>query len=478
VIRKRNRRPAPSAWAALWLLAGLILNQACPAAGAETPAALKGRIFLTLGTDRAEAYPGERILLKATLHTDGLSVRDVQYPRLAPGPFAAEEWGLPAQGTAVRDGKSYGTTEFSAAIVPRKPGILELGPASLTCRVLLPAAGSAEAFFGRQEPLVLELGSDPLSLRINALPGKGVPPDFHGAVGDFSLAVTVRPQSLGPGDPVRVTATVTGRGSLGGLACPGWETPPEAHHFAAAEPLALRKEGALVCEQILVPLSEKAQRLPAVRWSFFNPASGAYVTRRQGPFPLQVAAPSALLPDAEKRGARGIPDLIRRRPSLAGFALLSALAGGALALLAWRQRIRLREGLNRRLRQLRRGRRLKAELRRAERLLGQPDAGPFHTVVFRALQGFLGELLQRRPGGITEEALAGPLLPPGLDEALLARIRFVFTACDRARYASVPVGTQERQRTLAVMREIAAADIGKGTGERQTPAEPPERTAP
>lgn len=419
-------------------------------AGMALPAAFGDRVTLTLETGKTSAYEHERIPVKVVLRSRGLSLRDVQYPRLIHEGFAVEAWGDPVQDAGVTGQEAFATTTFSAVLVPAKAGALALGPAALACRVLVPSrSGSAEAFFGAQEVYTLELQSEKVVIPVKALPDAGRPSDFTGALGRFDLAVDIHPREVREGDPVRVTMTVRGDGNLSAAACPAPEAPlNRGGGFRVYPPLLTQEKGGISCEQVWIPLSPDVKFIPPIRFSFFDPEAERYGTLRTRPLPLTVsAAVTGSLPAGGADAARQESGFGLRLLWPAPFLLIAAGV-------AWGRRARIEEWLGGRWRRRRRRQRLKRALGQAEKLLNQADPGGFYTLLFRALQSFLGDICRLPPSGITEEVVATALPPHWGDLASMEKMKLVFSQCHRARYAPWPADREDMKETLAAMREI------------------------
>ncbi len=125
----------------------------------------------------------------------------------------------------------------------------------------------------------------PLALTIAPLPPEGRPADFSGAVGRFTFTATATPQDAAVGDLVTMTLTISGDGTLDGLACPPLSPNP---HFKTYPPRlsATPEAGTLRFEQIVIPQSTNAVVTPDSHFSFFDPLDGAYRTLSAGALPI------------------------------------------------------------------------------------------------------------------------------------------------------------------------------------------------
>jgi len=422
----------------------------------DMPADLRNRIFLSMKADKERAYRHERISLTVTLYMEGLSVRDVAYPQIPRDGFSLRDFGNPVQQTETVGGKIYDTLVFMTTITADKAGMLTLKPATLHCNVLLPSASGSAAFFGQNETYALDLQSDTVALDIMPFPKEGRPPLFHNVVGKFTLTVDVHPRDVKIGDPVKVTTTIRGTGNLRDVHCPpagpanGKDSP-----FRVYAPQRLQKEDAVICEQVLIPLSAAANSLPPISFSYFNAGAAAYATLRQGPFPLKIAKPSSVeMTEPEGEEEKGIPDPYEHRP---GFYLLSLCLLILLVIVfavVYSEKSNIRNSIKVCILRLRNLRKRDKALRQAKKLLDQGLCAAFHTVIFKTLQEYLGETFQLPYGGITADIMGSTAKPPGAGEGYREKIETIFSRCDMARYAAVTFSKEEMRGTLTMLKDV------------------------
>lgn len=277
----------PGRWT-LPILFILYLVVALPAFADEAPEGLA--LNLNLAAERV--YRGESIPVTVTLRNTGLRVRNVGYPRV-------DMHGLPSVSLGAveqQQGKSDdGITlyRFTGKVTPSKAGTFTVGPARIECEVMETAQGGA-AFFGGMEQRKVSLASAPVTLIVAPLPVTGRPAAFSGAVGSFSLSVTTIPAMVTVGEPVTVTTSIRGTGSLADAAC-----PVLADSNMQIFPVrAMRSTAQLTCEQVVIP--SKVHRFPPVVWSYFDPETEGYHV-------LRANVPSQVVARSNSRAAQNTP---------------------------------------------------------------------------------------------------------------------------------------------------------------------------
>ncbi len=430
----------------------------------DLPSELSGVPSLTVSSGKTDAYPGEEIPVTVTVrYPSDLIVRDIQYPQILHPGLSLRETGSPTPGTEDMGGSTWTTLKFSYLLSGNRPGRFILGATSLDCVLLLPAAGSS-GFFDAPNSQRRQLKQDGFALTIAPFPLAGRPADFSGAVGDFRLAVAVRPTQLTAGDPVTVTSTISGPGALGTVLCPTMATD---NRFRAYPPRSRRTERAVVCEQLLIPADGSVRALPPVAFTFFDSVQGAYRTVRRGPFPLRVTAAikaaGVAPPPPSFSSVTGATlahhdSAADRRTDLRGAIIL--VSGAALLTL-----------LATLLRRFRRkatpspvngagGTSIAEEsstetyLHELETGTAEPDSEQFHTAVFRLLQQCLGRNCSVAPQGITEAIIETHLRPGGCSDAVIAMVRTLFSDCNRARYGGALVSREGREAIYLRIKEL------------------------
>jgi len=302
----------------------------------------------------------------------------------------------------------------------------------------------------------IEIVSGTAALTVLAVPEAGRPQGFSGAIGSFTLEASASGSAVNVGDPVTVTATVTGQGNIDSITSLDFTVSPE--EFKVYDPEVAVGDRSKTFTYVVIPRSDQVTRIPEMSLSFFDADTGTYRTVSAGPFALTVhpaaaqpSAPtvvSAVENETEKEEVLGrdiafikdVPGTLRER-------------GRPLFLLPWFLAIQLLppavwflirgvHGHYRRLqtdehyaRSIRAPGVARQGLRDAQRALQAGDAGAFYEVVFKALQRYLGHKLHLPWAGITAD-ITGELHRRGVEERITGLIRELFSDSDCARFAS------------------------------------------
>ncbi|HMJ63482.1 MAG TPA: BatD family protein, partial [Bryobacteraceae bacterium] len=241
--------------------------------------------------------------------------RPLDVPEITGQGFTVQKFQQPDQPRIeTLDGRSYEVWTFKTAIAAARPGKFDIGPAQATAIVTVPRRQGnprsrspfnmddpfsdpffADPFgaFGQQEKAIIK--SEPASLEVKPLP-KNAPADFSGAVGNFAMTVEASPKSVQVGDPITVTASISGRGNFDRMSAPtledegGWHKYPPSSKFKQDDDVGI--SGTKTFETVLSP-NDRKQSIPPLHFSFFDPIKEQYATLKSDSIPIRVEGGTA-----------------------------------------------------------------------------------------------------------------------------------------------------------------------------------------
>lgn len=217
------------------------------------------------------------------------------YPQPVPGGIAASRQ---------VNGKWYDLFILHQVVFPLTPGRVAVARAQLQYSVPL-----AFQFFSQEERY--KLSSDPTSFTATALPDAGRDPIFAGAVGHgLTVSQVVTPTSGRQGEAFNVDLAVQGSGNVALWPQPDtrWPAGVRVYPEAAKETVRLsdgRLGGTKVFHFLLVADSAGSLSLPPLRYAYYDPEAGKYLTAGSGAVGLVVA------PRGEQVGSRAEPPPMR-----------------------------------------------------------------------------------------------------------------------------------------------------------------------
>lgn len=249
-------------------------------------------LWVEATVSNADPVEGEQIVYTFRLY----QAVDIDQAQLRPPDFdgfSSTEIEDQASQEKVIDGRRYGVKEQSYLLTPLKTGDIDIGPAMLTCDILLrrrarrsPYGGMDslfdDPFFNpsRREKKVLRTGS--LSLHIAPLPPSKDRIPFSGLIGHADFSALIEDNELAVGDSTTLTLTIEGRGNIMDTEVPGIRLPEDnfkVYRDAPATDVKLTPDGysgKKIFRIALVPLKEGQYIIPPVRFKYYDTDIGDY----------------------------------------------------------------------------------------------------------------------------------------------------------------------------------------------------------
>jgi hypothetical protein len=289
----------------------------------QTQAASK-LAFAELVVAKKDAYVGEMVPAEIRLGFDPRARGRLQDgPELSGQGFTTQKLQQPRENLETIGGRTYQVYTFKTAIAAARPGKFEIGPVTAKAVIVLPRRPSAprttrprspfdlfnlddpfsdpffsDPFGSTGERTELPIQSETATLNVKPLP-PNTPPNFSGAIGNFTMTADAKPKTVQVGDPITVTSTITGRGNFDRMNGPalederGWHKYPPSSKFKQDDDVGM--SGEKTFEMVIAP-NEKKPAVPPLVFAYFDPVKENYVTLRSTAVPIQVeggAGPSA-----------------------------------------------------------------------------------------------------------------------------------------------------------------------------------------
>ncbi len=227
--------------------------------------------------------------------------------------FTVQRLPDPQRGEQQVGNANYHVFSFRTSITPLKSGQIEIPAVTLDCitRVPMSSMGNIDDIFnqffggsgmpGIGQARQLTVASEPTLLTVKPLPKEGRPEKFSGAVGDFTLSSDAAPNQVGPGEPVTMSVTVSGRGNFDAMGDPvlvneeGWQSYPPTQNFQPDDSIGYG--GRKKFDFMLVARTDQSAT-PGAEFSFFNPDREEYVTLNAAPVPVRATAAASVDPNS------------------------------------------------------------------------------------------------------------------------------------------------------------------------------------
>ncbi len=194
-----------------------------------------------------------------------------------------------------------------AQLYPLQPGNIVLEAATLENRLQFikaeaPAlqehiSGFLNGFGMNPDALITQtvsLSSKPITITVKPLPTEGKPASFKGAVGKFNLVVQLDNDRFSTDETGKLVISITGGGNLQLVTAPdiSWPTNLDAFDQNVTEELNERTVPVSGRKTFEIPFSvgaAGAYDIPAVEFSYFDPATASYKILRSKPMHIEVS---------------------------------------------------------------------------------------------------------------------------------------------------------------------------------------------
>ncbi len=441
----------------------------------DTEVTIEDLAFVRAVTDKDTVYQGEVVVLRLRVYVLDLYYVNLETPRGLPMPdtegfYTGQQW----QQTLREEyaGRPYRVTELCQVLYPVASGALSIGAWEWR--------GGVRWFDSRRRPQTAARMFRTEAVPVTVLPlPTPRPADFSGAVGRFHVDAHLAREQVTQGTPVRFTVTVSGEGNPTTISAPPLPDMPWAHVSGPEVETRQQDDSVEMTKQfsyLLTPLAPGVQTVPPVVFTFFAPASGEYESAQSAALSVDVQAAAggetlvAVGGSAEEQRRRidvyddGLLPIVtdpqavaasaRRRNTRLGLAAFMSPLAPLLALVACYIALQHRRRLS-----SDRGyaRRYYAKTTCLKQLTEAAEASDPTETLYRALTGFVGDMLNVNGAGLTSSEVESLLRERGAPEETLLIMTRVLKACERARYAGRTPSGEELTTLCATATDVVEA---------------------
>ena len=426
-------------------------------------------LFVEAEVDNPMPYLGEQVTYTFRFYEAFGSFGQPQYEAPTFTGFWTENQTDQKQYQVQAGGQFYNVTELHTVLFPSMADSITIEPA----RLVVPGD-----FFSSGGTLQTQ----PVTLDIKPLPANA-PDSFNGAIGQFALKGTVDATQGKVNEPITWRVTISGQGNLNAIPDPVWPDMPEWRSFESQATTNTqfqngRVVGERVYERLLVPQADGQFTIPALEFSYFDPAGGEYRTLTTEPIPVLIAPgdaveaqPPAPLPGGQKETIEQVATDIRHlkpvpsalssgdRPvteSPLYWLAWSVPLLGIVGNFAWQRRQRYWQNNAGLARSSQARKKAKEALARVEK-----QKGDTYSAAGQVLTTYLADKLDQPVAGLTHQALAALLGQKGLQPELIERVNACLTDAELGRFSPE---ANDPAHAANLLREIdvVIADLEKG----------------
>lgn len=193
---------------------------------------------------------------------------------------------------ADQGGRRWVIRSFTRTMVAIAAGRFEFDEPALFCEE---ATSFQRDFFGSRVPSrtrPVRVAGEPMVLDVQTVPAQGRPASFAGAIGQgFAMDVSADRTVVQTGDPVKLTFTIRGDGSLDTASLPPLTEAglsPEQFRVPAGRTAGVVDDKGKHFEVTVRVVDPAVREIPPIEYSWFDPAGGGFQTTRSAPIALSV----------------------------------------------------------------------------------------------------------------------------------------------------------------------------------------------
>jgi hypothetical protein len=457
------------------------------AAAAAAAAGSDGSLYLGVTLSKTEVYRGECIVATTKVYTRGNSIRGFEnVKKPAYNGFWSQDVDAPQEIKFTRENVNGVVYDagllWKQLLFPQQSGELTLSPSEIDVIIQLRTRSRDifEDFFGgNYQNVRRRLQSKTVKVKVKDLPG-GAPASFSGAVGSFKIESSLSKKQLMANDATTLTIRISGAGNLKLINAPKVDLPTdfEAYDTKTTDAIKNSDAGASGYRQLEIPLIPRSAgefTIPPVEFSYFNPATGQYVTLRTQEQAISVEkdtkSQQTYTPtEGRREGIKFLGQDIRFIKtgatlaqqdrlffgSAAFYLLYIALAAVFAALYAWLKKHRKNSQNVALVRNRKANKVAKKRLKNSAQLLKMGNAQGFYDELLRAMWGYLSDKLNIPVADLSRESAREAFAERSIEEPYIETFTSVIDECEFARYAP-----GSGQKEMAQLYREAASLISK-----------------
>lgn len=286
------------------------------------------------------------------------------------------------------------------------------------------------------------LKSKPFSISVKPLPEAGQPANFSGAVGKYNIALRLLKSELQQGEPGKLQLMISGNGNFPLVTAPIIEWPSGIEVTEPTVKEDLNKfiyplQGGKIFEYNFSSKDTGSFAIPAVNFSYFDPAARKYITRKSGTasFHIHKGIGRAVPPAARTT------DNIRIKPPVPiyryWFAMLGVVLCVFLIYTLWSKFKKRKKEIaplpkgdpNKVIENI-----FEDPFNLARQALYKTDKKTFYTEVQRVLWKTVSEKCKSIPSGLNKQSISAQLRACNIPEDIISELHYLLNECEWAVY--------------------------------------------
>jgi hypothetical protein len=451
-------------------------------------------LFITLTPSKKSVYQGESLLLTTKIYTkvqlESLSI--IKQPELSAfiSQTLANQDGMSWSMENV-NGRTYnvGTAE-QKLLFPQKPGKITIEPLEIEFMVRQRVARSNsrsifdDFFESNYRTVKKRVKSQPFTIDIKPLPA-GKPEGFSGGVGQLSMKTSITKNEVAVNDGITLKVVISGSGNHKFIEDPTIQFPADFDDFDAKisnniTNTASGMKGSKTYEYLMIPRHAGTFTIPSVKFSYFDPMKGQYLSDESGPITItvakgegdEVASSGMVRSNVNKENVKFIGKDIRfiktdqtiLKPigtfligSLSFYLALFIPLSLFILVFIINQK-RMKENANATLMKTKKANKMAIKrLKKSAHFLKTGEKEAFYEEVLRALWGYLSDKLSLPLSELSKDNAGEILKQSNVTEVVIADMMSILDTCEFARYAPASgAGEMDKlyKQTIATISQL------------------------
>ena len=435
-------------------------------------------VFFKVSVGKSNVYRGEGVLVTYKLYTKVTLVNYGLNKMPSLEGFYSQEIQLPQQlefHIENVDGVQYKVAEIKKMVLfPQRTGTLTLDPmeGEVVARMQVKRQQNRDPFdqffndpffnnpfFNNSvQDIPIKLKSDPVRLQVKELP-EGAPAGFHGAVGKFSMDVSLDKKETKAHDAVTLKIKISGKGNLKLLDPPQIDFPPDFETYdpkvtANVNATGNGVSGSKSFEYLVIPRNAGEYKFSVEGFTYFNLDNNKYETVPGSDFVLKVdkgeETAATTVTGVSKSDVQFLgkdirfiktnsPAFIPQRKVLYNSPLFYTLCGAPallfVLLLVFRKRYEEMQSNVTLLKSRKANKVAMKRLSAAKKFLADNNSEKFLDEMFQALWGFVSDRLQIPVSELSKENVSHALMAKNVSKESVDLFNEALDALELARFA-------------------------------------------
>jgi len=434
--------------------------------------------FLKGKVDKKEVYVGEQFLYTLSLYRLTNLPLQGQFSSLPQFEGFRKTDLEPVDKRIFLNGRAYDVREWTFSLIPVSSGEYTIEEAVLPCQV----DDFSFSFFYRSRRRRYRLTSEPITVKVLPLPEAGKPPDFSGAVGNFTISSYVDKNKLKVNEALSLKIEIAGRGDLSSAKDPVFPALPEFSIYESKNELKSNISGKTfhtlkTYEYVLVPEKAGKYILEPIRFAYFDTSKKRYRTIKTEPISLIIAPgkkktsegkpffagkalskKSITLKNKDIRFIKPDVEILKdytinpKDPIILAINILPLLLlVGGIVYKKRATKLKMDVGY---ARSLRAEKHAKKRLKESSKYIQNDSENRFPTLITNAITEFIADKLNISAKGLTINDIETRLEDLSLPKEIIAKITDTINECDFFRFSSTSSKKEEREKIYNDAKEI------------------------